>query len=1056
MATTFCSAWSESGYGQDPYALAVFNGSLYFFGQIGELRLNSIKLESVLDVPYGTITTSKDQFNSAVTSMKFTPNTGHDELHSESPSACAATVAGKHLCLFWNDDRRGPMVSICDASNVNGPIRPWYRLLTLTGTKLDDVSSNGYDMAATSLDDDTILVGIQTNSDKGRNVWIGQYHLAQQRVEAEENSNDPGTWQAIAEWTLTFQQLLGNTKEAVVNDHIGTSLYLDWYSYGQPQSKSDPPTSWLGISLRNQDTKNDAYVSWLPMDYATAPVLFIGNSPGDAANVPATCFGFTNVGHSMTIRRTPSGSVHLYSTYVHRDMTQLKIYRMPGNKAPTPPRLLELSGCTLPNSTDRLDVDLPIVPAFVVSNHEVLTTVSGDTLHTGGTGALPVGEVLFAHTDDELNYYSRPFGRLQRVPDVSMLNTTSTNIVTLQGMFDGPFPMPIQNIAPYIGTTDTYADVGYGTMQQKETYRTSDESVSIGVKTSLKTTRGVGLGIEASMQQGWGWETQDGNATVSIYDIKQNVEVVNSDPPTIVSNATAFGTAMQFLANVYRFLIPDPNSAGAYIVAPDACLWAQIWAAPIGRLALPYEPYSVTPGDITSYTEEAWNSTMIKHGYPGWDYFNDVIVANAYTFPSRGRRFIEIPMAVATAPRAAEELQTSHFTETRWTFNGSVYAGMSGGGGVDIFGLGEEIQLEVLAGVSRSVNSSKSSKTETKWGITVDRIYFPAFAPKGDASGVVGVKSFTVRLFFLPASPRWTEELRAIRPELAPRIDPRSEPWRIAYLVTAYTLTDGTHYPAPKGPQAPAIAPTIDMKKMKYGAAPGVWTSAMKVKYAVRFENSLTGETTPWAEATRAPGVAGACPELTIPVDTSSPGATTRRGVLRRIDNGPEVVVKVILNNDPASSTFYDDDPKVNFQPLTSPTINPPDQWRGRVAGQSPAWTYQAHAAEAWRQTGNILTYTVTFTFDPEGAVAAGKLPSSWVQESMPSAPSASATITYYAYATLSNVPTFPTGPGYPVCTGRNIYRTVRKAVTGEYVEQDVLVGHIPDNVTTTFADLKD
>jgi hypothetical protein len=60
------------------------------------------------------------------------------------------------------------------------------------------------------------------------------------------------------------------------------------------------------------------------------------------------------------------------------------------------------------------------------------------------------------------------------------------------------------------------------------------------------------------------------------------------------------------------------------------------------------------------------------------------------------------------------------------------------------------------------------------------------------------------------------------------------------------------------------------------------------------------------------------------------------------------------------------------------------------------------------------------------------------------------------AYPSLSNMPTFPTTPGLPTCTGRNIYRTVRNKTTGKTIEENALVGHIPDNTTTTFTDLAD
>ena len=1041
-ATAFSSAWSESGYGQDPFAMAVYNGKLYFFGQDGQLKLKSASLKDVLRNSDATIVRQSETFKGALTSTDFAVNSGNDTLHSESPSACAATVVGGHLCLIWNDDGNGPVAAVCDTSTIDGSTRPWYALQTPTGGQLGDIVPSSNDLTATALDTDNVLIAAQCTVDDQRSVWIGQYQLTAKRIDA--TTDDPGTWQAVAAWTIPLHQLAN----AFLNtDDLDTSLQMTWYSFGQPKKPGDAATSFLGFTLYHPDQAG--YLCWLPMDYATAPTLSIAGSYGRKIDATGQVFRLSGYKRPLAVERAPGGSIHLYGVWKAFGKTTIQILQMPSNSPPSQPTVrTKLEACVLPNGADQLDVDLPLVPVFLVSDQAVETIVTNDPTNSGSVPALPVGEAIFAHTDNAVNYYSQGFGRLQRVLNVPMATTANTNIVAVQGIFDGPFPMPHANLARYFTTVSSFADVRYGTSREETSSRSKSTTVTFGVKSSAETTKGVGPAWDISFEGGFGWGWSESAGSISVVDRKQSLTLDAETEHNVVPNGSICGTAVEFTANVYRFLVPDPTAQAAYKVSPDACVWASMWAAPIGEVSVPYTPYSVTPGDITSYTRDAWNWTMYHLGYPSLNYFDEVIVVNALTFPGLdSKKYLEVAVEVGSSPKVEVDLTESHFTESKWVFDSSVYYGISGGMKVGIMGIDlEEFHAKLLFGTSSSIESDSTTGVTTSWGITVDNIYLPKFVPGDGTKEKVGVETFTARVYLLPASPRWTEELRALRPEMAATIDPRSEPWRIVYEVTSYTLTDGTQYPEPREPVTAAQAPTVDVSKMEYPLAPGVWQRANSVKYAVAFANSRGFEIGPWSDAQQLPATKGSCPQVTIPHDATPNSPTARRLVFRQIDQGQIQLVKTIPNNDGNMGPFYDDDPTVNFQPPPQLTIDPQEKWAGRVTGQSKVWT----------SNGNQVQYAVAFTFAPPGVKDPEKLPTAWARESMMSAPPASVPISLNAYPSLSNVPTFPTTPGLPICTGRNIYRTVRNATTGQTVEENVLVGHIPDNTTTTFTDLAD
>ena len=93
----------------------------------------------------------------------------------------------------------------------------------------------------------------------------------------------------------------------------------------------------------------------------------------------------------------------------------------------------------------------------------------------------------------------------------------------------------------------------------------------------------------------------------------------------------------------------------------------------------------------------------------------------------------------------AFETVTQHVTENSWHLDVSVYVGVGGGGGIDFFGMGEEMNWELLIGGEYSHTSTATTESGTGWGIDVAAGDGPPQSTDRSA-----VSAYTFRLYFLP------------------------------------------------------------------------------------------------------------------------------------------------------------------------------------------------------------------------------------------------------------------------------------------------------------------
>ena len=206
------------------------------------------------------------------------------------------------------------------------------------------------------------------------------------------------------------------------------------------------------------------------------------------------------------------------------------------------------------------------------------------------------------------------------------------------------------------------------------------------------------------------------------------------------------------------------------------------------------------------------------------------------------------------------------------------------------------------------------------------------------------------------------------------------------------------------------------------------------VQYAVSFVNAA-GESplSAWSDAV--PIAGSICAGVTVPTD--SKGAATTRNLYRQFGSSAKpVVVLTILDN--TTTEVFDDVPALNFAPPTQAPVFPTDteQWAARSNfPNSPVWI-----------PGNQVQYAVSFVY-ANGVTEIGPYCAlQWVGS--------------WAFPELLNVQLSADvavpGANYPVCIGRNIYRSTQGPGpngTVVQIETGVLVATVPLNTATTAQD---
>lgn len=377
----------------------------------------------------------------------------------------------------------------------------------------------------------------------------------------------------------------------------------------------------------------------------------------------------------------------------------------------------------------------------------------------------------------------------------------------LTGIFDAPVPMPSQNLVALAdggSVTETMlsapmSTVEYGMTESTESQRSVALSATVGIRSSGMFTRGVGPAWDLSMKTTVG--VVEGSSTSQVWETAQVAETWIEQAGAVIS-ATApsllLGDQPKLVQRSLVFVNTDQAVDRVTIggVSLEKFVPVVVQGTAAGGLASGrFMPFTVTPGDLYSYTRDEVNARVNaafaalgsagQAAFAGFEssYAGDYVGwLESQAIPlGQEAKSLEIVANNAGGQATTFEASTTTFQEWRWSFDMSAYAGVSGGGGVDFFGIGEEISVMALAGLE--VNEAAVARTETseRWGISV-KVGFPGGAKAGH------VTAYTTQALLLPANELWTREVRALSKWTDSTLDPMAAPWRIFFLVEPLSL----------------------------------------------------------------------------------------------------------------------------------------------------------------------------------------------------------------------------------------------------------------------------
>jgi hypothetical protein len=669
---------------------------------------------------------------------------------------------GKPINLLESDGKTpisAPMAASTDA--------------TIVGENIVIVTC-GFATSATNAVGGTFVAIYDTNDiDSDRNTWASQFHAY-----------------------LPFQS-------QVDTGHLPTNVSVEWYStVGASGKDTDPPDYRLVVLVQmiSGAATVDVLRPWfLPMTVSTPEV------------------GLTKV--TLTV---PSGPIEgppgmtYFSPLVRDPASRLRVWMCDGihQRGEAAPFTAALIGTddnhrqdqyfkfgTTSNILQASDASiLPCSLFYVFEPGKSLITVDGKPVVE-----YPAYEFVFYGTQG-LCQVSR-CGSLQVFPDFAVKHPNEElpkPLDIVAGIIDGPIPLPIENFQGFeLGPGQTNAgSTIYGLTDATTESRQVSDSWSVGFETKGKVSKGIGVAWDISFKGGMGSVTAQSASSSLSYALTQKAIIVaehEKDPRTIVSSGVLKQVGAQLSITAFNYIDYFSYGVDSTSAAPaNAAKPAVVLATMISPSVINFQPYYATPGVLSSYTPEEINKKMKALGYAGDNYFGEVICQNAYPFADQTNPHLSYSWSAdGVSGQTFTRFETS-YKESSWSLDLHAYGGVSGGTGASVFGMGEEAQWEVLAGVDYSHVSTQSENKQTGWGVGLSETWGPPF--RSDV--LDSVASYDFRVFFLPVpkppsiltAAYWTQELMKYSGTTQP-LDPNSGCWRIVYAVTKIVYTDSQRKP---------------------------------------------------------------------------------------------------------------------------------------------------------------------------------------------------------------------------------------------------------------------
>ncbi|HEU4934149.1 MAG TPA: hypothetical protein VFT48_18825 [Pyrinomonadaceae bacterium] len=774
------------------------------------------------------------------TSMKLTDTTAF------TYSRCAAITMPDALYGFWHHFNGGDFGGMAGSSSdlragkFSGTWGSSIKLLESDGktAPVPLFQQSGFpsfdlqayaDVSATAFGDNLIIFACaqatSANNSTG-GIYLAIYDIT--KIDPDKN-----TWTADWNVYLPVDQMNlvnGRITEPFINGgNSGTNISIDWFSLA-PSNNGDL-AYFLAISCEPQNTgfPDAGAVLYLPL------------------NVSANGSGGVNL--SLNINDTTATTLYIMeNTNVSpNSFVANPIVRDPAGRL----RVYDLASSwagylmTTLDPTINIHEPLPWSPEIDKFTIQSLNCAPGSLFYVFPK-ALPATFNNLPATDYavyEFVFYNQcqvnRYGTIQMIPNYSTMIPVQNKdgdppppvddtVNIIAGIIDGPIPLPIANyVGVDLGSTQTdQGDVMYGTNTTTTTSRQLTNNWTVGVETSGEVTEGVGAAWNLSANFGMGSVLGNSETSSTSYSLSAPA-IVNFDvtPPTLSPFGTLRAVSAQINATAFRFFDPNGNPiSDATTNDPgQASKMATMVTTFFQPNQLSYVPYAVTPGDLTSYTPVAWNKRMQALGYPGENYYGDVICANAYPFGNPHQPYISCSWSEGSTGSTAVSRFTSSYTEQSWTLDASIFAGISGGGGFSIFGLGEEAQVSLLAGSTVTHESTTDENTESGWSVSLSETWGPTLPSKNPDPNAVTKYDF--RIFFLPVPTApstlppnyWTQELIKYMPNgsypSSKNIDPNSCCWKIVFVVTAIEYVAGSTlqpYQYDFGSDEPSVYPAVD------------------------------------------------------------------------------------------------------------------------------------------------------------------------------------------------------------------------------------------------------
>jgi hypothetical protein len=810
------------------------------------------------------------QFTSLPNEAKFPP-----DWRPWCYSMCALAKSGlNNLYLFWNQQSLPPVAERVTtyhngallASKCTGATA-WsypYELLDSDGKPIVasgnvDTTPDSFnattcaDVSATAFGADSILVACAValpgpgdpdwDSDQ-RGIYLGIYTDA----DTGADTADPTDPQDVekATWTASWHTYIAWADLQVFNGglkSLGYHVSLDWF---MTQATDGNPTYMLTLFSDPTFSTQNAPAAWylqsrLILDENGTPKAVEPAQPPNihTTSPPWTFAGVEGSQQPCTVRRDPAG--RLVATGTSDD---------PGWTI----RFVSYPAMTGENTNDLLPPD---TVASVGAKHadERLPVVAYFTDPTdtgaGGLEQHKVFQIWFWSADVRCEV--RLYGTIEVLKSddpndpLTPYRQGYQHANVVQSIIDGPIPLPNENIASATG--EIGGEIAYTDLTGQSTSMQLSSEQTVGTTFEEKFTKGFGPAFKTGFEAGTGSESGSDETTTYAKSKPLAAQIVDN-PVTgaeVKPQGVLFCQTPVLKMTAYRFrdasgkLWSDPATTDTN-VAPGSVLLMIDLTETGPPVTVPYTPFAVAPGNLYSYTPQAWNARMANLAqrfpnpllYSRSNYFQDVIEANAHSFGDLN--YLEAQWASGSGGLVKTSDSKDSFIGRSWSLDWEFYAGFSGGYDFKLFNdtFEEAFDAEFLTG-TRCVDTGKFEQTSTdEWGIELAQGWGPGTAAS-NAKGAFA--SYTFRIYFLPVIPgpsptaapvnTWTQELRqylgrgagdtlevtlkqkadpptitvpityptpqnpAVEPDPS-SIDPGIGCWRIVYVLVAFELTDGT------------------------------------------------------------------------------------------------------------------------------------------------------------------------------------------------------------------------------------------------------------------------